>query len=112
MIKRFGGSFGVRDLGLLESACARPQASFDGKDLYKTVFQKAAALIHSLLKNHPFVDGNKRTSITSAGVFLRLNDYKLKNSHQKEVKFTMSIENEGLAFEEIAEWLKDNSEKI
>lgn len=112
VIKRFGGSFGVRDVGLLESACGRPQASFDGQDLYKTIFEKSAALIHSLLKNHPFVDGNKRTSLSSAGIFLRMNGYKLINSHEKEVKFTMNIENESLSFEEIAIWLKKNVEKI
>lgn len=112
MIKRFGGSFGVRDVGLLESACARPKASFDGKDLYKTIFEKAAALMHSLLKNHPFVDGNKRTSLASAGIFLRLNGYKIINSHKDEIKFTMSIENERLSFEEIIIWLKKNSNII
>ncbi|TSC87590.1 MAG: death-on-curing family protein [Microgenomates group bacterium Gr01-1014_7] len=58
MVKRFGGSFGVRDLGLIESAVARPEASFDGQDLYTNIFDKAAALLQSLLKNHPFVDGN------------------------------------------------------
>lgn len=112
MIRRFGGSFGVRDIGLLESACAHPQASFDGQDLYKTVFEKTAALTHSLLKNHPFVDGNKRTSLSSAGIFLRLNGYKLINSHEREVKFAMSIENEGLDFKEIVAWLKKNTKKI
>lgn len=112
MIKRFGGSFGVRDVGLMESACARPQASFDGEDLYKTIFEKSAALIHSLLKNHPFVDGNKRTSLSSAGIFLRLNGYKIINSHKDEVKFTMSIENESLDFKQIADWFKKNCKKI
>src|SRR5688572_20333207 len=67
MIKRFGGSSGIRDVGLLESAVARPKATFDGNDLYPSIFQKAAALLQSLLKNHPFVDGNKRTALTSAG---------------------------------------------
>lgn len=112
MIKRFGGSFGIRDIGLMESACARPQASFDGKDLYRTIFEKTAALIHSLLKNHPFVDGNKRTSLSSAGIFLRLNGYKLINSHREEVKFAMSIENENLDFKQIADWFKKNCKKI
>ena len=60
MVKRFGGSSGVRDLGLIESAVARPKSSFDGQYLYSTIFDKAGALLQSLLKNHPFVDGNKR----------------------------------------------------
>lgn len=112
IIRRFGGSFGVRDIGLMESACARPQASFDGQDLYKNIFEKTASLIHSLLKNHPFVDGNKRTSLSSAGIFLRINGYKLINSHEKEVKFTISIENDSLSFKEIAAWLKENVKEI
>lgn len=69
MIKRFGGTPGIRDITLLESAIARPQASFEQKDLYSEIFVKAAALMESLLKNHPFIDGNKRTAFTAAGIF-------------------------------------------
>src|SRR5438309_3746270 len=60
-IKDFGGSRGIRDIGLLESAIARPFQTFGGEELYKTPFDKAAALGESLIINHPFVDGNKRT---------------------------------------------------
>lgn len=111
-IKRFGGSKGVRDLSLVESAVGRPQASFEGKDLYPTVFEKAAALLQSLLKNHPFVDGNKRTALSSAGIFLKLNGYKLINTHREEVEFAIKVDNERLTLEEIASWLKKNSKKI
>lgn len=62
-IDAFGGSHGLRDLGLLESALMRPQATFDEADLYKSLFDKGAALLHSLLMNHQFVDGNKRTAM-------------------------------------------------
>lgn len=112
MVKRFGGSFGVRDLGLIESAVERPKATFDGIDLYPDLFEKAAALMHSLLKNHAFVDGNKRTSYTSVGVFLKLNGYKLINMHKKSLEFAMNVENNSLELEEIAAWLKKNSKKI
>ena len=111
MIKRFGGSFGLRDLGLLESAVARPRASFDGKDLYLSVFEKVAAILHSLLKNHPFVDGNKRTALASAGLLLRINGYRLINKHKEELEFALRVENESLKFEEITEWLERNSKK-
>jgi len=78
----YGGSHGIRDIGLLESALFRPQTTFGGKDLYPTVFIKAAVLAYSLLKNHPFVDGNKRTATVSMIVFLELNNYKLRiNEH-------------------------------
>lgn len=111
-VKRFGGSFGLRDIGLLESALARPQASFGANDLYPTLFEKAAALIHSLLKNHPFVDGNKRTSYASVGLFLRKNGYVLTNNHIKSVGFAMNVENNHLSLEEIASWLKEHSKKV
>ena len=109
MIKRFGGSHGLRDIGLLESAVFRPQASFDGKDLYVSVFDKAAALLQSLLKNHPFVDGNKRTALTSAGIFLKINGYTLINTHEEEVAFAVSVDNGHLPLEQIASWLKKNA---
>ncbi len=112
MVKRFGGSHGVRDLGLIESAVARPQASFDGNDLYETLFDKAAALLQSLLKNHPFVDGNKRTALTSAGVFLKMNGWKLMNIHQEEVEFGVRVDNAHLSVEEISKWLKHHSRKV
>ncbi|TSC65882.1 MAG: death on curing protein [Microgenomates group bacterium Gr01-1014_80] len=105
MIKRFGGSFGVRDLGLIESAVFRPQASFGGQDLYENIFDKAAALLQSLLKNHPFVDGNKRTALTSAGLFLKMNGWKLKNTHDEEVEFAVDVDNKQLPIEQISKWL-------
>lgn len=111
MVKRFGGSHGVRDLGLIESAVERPKATFDGVDLYPDIFTKAAALMHSLLKNHAFVDGNKRTAYSSCGVFLKLNGHKLQNMHKESIKFTMDVENNSLPLEEIAKWLKKHSKK-
>ncbi len=108
LIKRFGGSFGLRDLGFLESAVSRPKASFDGDDLYPTVFEKAAALFHLLLENYPFIDGNKRTALTSAGLFLKINGITLINRHKEESEFALKVENESLSFEEIADWFKIN----
>ena len=112
MIKRFGGLPGIRDLGLLESAVGRPQATFDGNDLYKTIFEKGAALLQSLLKNHPFVDGNKRTALTSAGIFLKLNGYQLINDHDNEINFALKVDSDDLSIEQIAEWLEKHSKAI
>ena len=64
LIQRTGGSGGVHDIDVLDSAMARPQATFEGEELYPDLWHKAAALMHSLVKNHPFVDGNKRTALT------------------------------------------------
>lgn len=111
-IKRFGGSHGVRDMGLLESAVARPQATFGGTDLYLTLFNKAAALLQSLLKNHPFIDGNKRTALSTTGIFLKLNGYSLKNTHKDEVQFALDVANNKFSLEEISQWLKKNSIKV
>lgn len=111
VVRRFGGSIGIRDIGLVESAVYRPQASFDGVDLYKTVFEKVGSLLQSLLKNHPFVDGNKRTVLTSAGIFLKMNGYQLTNTHKEEVEFAIKVDNEYLTLEQISSWLKKNSKK-
>lgn len=72
-IARFGGSSGVRDIALLESAVAAPRASFGGKSPYQDLAEVAAAYLYYLCRNHPFVDGNKRAALGSCIVFLRLN---------------------------------------
>jgi death on curing protein len=72
-ISRFGGSDGVRDSALLESAVAAPQASFGGKSPYQDLAEVAAAYLYYLCRNHPFIDGNKRAALGSCIVFLRLN---------------------------------------
>ena len=111
-IDKFGGSHGLRDLGLLESAVARPESSFGGEDLYPTIFLKAGALVHSLLMNHQFVDGNKRTAMFSVMTFLELNGYKFVAKQKEVVNAALWIENKKPTIEEISKWLKKNSEKI
>jgi len=76
VLAAFGGLDGVRDSGLLESAVAAPQASFGGESPFLDVVEVAAAYLFYLCRNHPFLDGNKRTAMTAAIVFLRLNDVK------------------------------------
>ncbi len=76
VLAAFGGLDGVRDSGLLESAVAAPQASFGGESPFQDVVEVAAAYLFYLCRNHPFLDGNKRTAMTAAIVFLRLNDVK------------------------------------
>ncbi len=110
-IERYGGSHGVRDLPLLESALQRPQSSFMGEDLYPTLFDKAAALVHSILLNHPFLDGNKRTSMVSGAYFLSLNGFRLKVSQKEFVEAALNIESKKWNLEQISEWLKDHSAK-
>lgn len=111
-IDNFGGSHGLRDFGLLESAVMRPQASFGGQDLYKTIFLKVAALLHSLLLNHMFFDGNKRTAMFAAMTCLELNNYTFNTPQEEVVKTAMWIENQKPSLEEIAAWLKKYTKKI
>jgi death-on-curing protein len=73
LIARFGGSFGVRDKGMLESSLKRPFQQFEDRDLYSTVIHKAASLVESILINHPFIDGNKRVGYTLLRYFLLSN---------------------------------------
>ncbi len=112
LIKETGGSQGVHDLSALESAVGRPQSSFDNQDLYPSLFTKSAALLDSLVRNHPFVDGNKRTEMAVAALFLRRNGYHLKISQKDMVRTAMSAAQSQLTIEEIAVWLKENSKPI
>jgi death-on-curing protein len=112
LIKETGGSQGIHDLSALESAAGRPQSSFDNQDLYPSLFIKAAALLDSLIRNHPFVDGNKRTGMTAAAIFLHRNGYRLKTSQEDMVRIAMSAAQSQLTIEEIAVWLKENSKPI
>lgn len=111
-IDNFGGSHGLRDLGLLESAVGRPQATYGDKDLYPTLFLKTAALVHSLLLNHQFVDGNKRTAMFSAMEFIELNGYEFVAKQEDVVTAALWIENDRPEIEEIANWLEKNSQEI
>lgn len=110
-IEKSGGSHGLRDAGLLDAAVHRPQATFGGEDLYPTIFDKAGALCHSLIKNHAFVDGNKRTSLLSSMTFLELNGYVFTCSQDELVEFGLKIDNENVAPEAIAPWLKTHCTK-
>jgi len=89
-IERFGGTSGVRDEGLLESALAQPQATFDGQFLHSTIYQQAAAYLYHLAKNHPFVDGNKRTAFAAMDTFLRLNGY--RSTLMNEDSYTLVLQ--------------------
>ena len=111
MIARYGGSFGIRDMGLIESALARPKASFGGQDLYPGILDKAAALFHSLIFNHAFTDGNKRTSLTVTARFLSLNGYELEATQQEIVDFPLWVDNTHPEIEEISDWLKEHTVK-
>lgn len=112
MIKKHGGSSGVRDKGMFESAIHRPFATFSGEDLYPDVYLKAGALIQSIVKNHPFVDGNKRTAYVSTFMFLKKNGVDLIVQKTIGKKFMLEVANKNLSVDEISSWLKKHSVKI
>ena len=109
LIDTFGGSHGIRDLPALESALARPFQTFDNKELYLTPVDKAASLIESILKNHPFIDGNKRTGYVLARLLLLQNGQDINASEQEKYDFVINIASGKMRFEEIASWLDKHS---
>ena len=104
LIEENGGSHGLRDLGLLESAVARPQAGFSDEELYLGLFTKAAALMDSLVNNHPFIDGNKRIGISAAGLFLLQNGFRLETTQAEMERFTLKVASSSVELADIAAW--------
>ena len=109
LLSETGGEHGVRDLGLLESAIDRPQATFDRQELYRDIFEKAAALMESLINNHPFVDGNKRTGIACAVLFLQQNGILFSAKNAELEKFTLRVASSNAGHPEITKWLRKHS---
>ena len=104
-----GGSDGVRDLGRLEAAIAHPQQVVYGKEIREDIFSKAAAYGFDIIKYHPFVDGNKRTAMTTMAVFLSLNSYTLSVEKGAIEKMAVDIVEKNMSIEDISTWLKNNS---
>jgi death-on-curing protein len=111
-VEEFGGSNGIRDRGLLESALARPLASFGGKNLYDTPFKRAAALAESLVLNHGFVDGNKRTAMYAMAAWLDREGYVIEAERGALRDFALAIASHELSTEQISAWLEQRSKQI
>ena len=108
-IDHFGGLHGVRDIGGLESAVARPQSSVFGNDAYPTLIEKASAMLHSLILNHPFYDGNKRTAFAAVGLFLHLNGISITGEHREIEDFVVCTAERHLSVETIADWFSNHT---
>lgn len=106
IILKAGGVQGIRDFALLHSALERPKATFGGNDLYATTLEKASALLHSLVMNHAFLDGNKRTAFALTSRFLNLNGYQITAKQQEIVELCLAVDNEGWQTRQIVVWLK------
>ena len=99
-----GGSSGIRDIGLLESAVLGCYQSFGGDDLYPTVVEKAARMAYAVCKNHPFVDGNKRAAVASMLVILRMNGIVLSHTQQELIRLGLGIADGSISYDDILAW--------
>ncbi|HEV8244526.1 MAG TPA: type II toxin-antitoxin system death-on-curing family toxin [Polyangiaceae bacterium] len=109
-IERYGGSLGIRDQGLLESALAMPHAAFANQDLHPTLHEKAGAYLFHLVKNHPFIDGNERVGLAVCLVFLKLNGVTIRATDEELVDIVIGTAESRVSKADIAVFLRDHSE--
>ena len=108
LIDKFGGSKGIRDRGILESAINRPFQTFDQTELYPLPVDKAAAIFESLISNHPFVDGNKRTAYVLMRLILRENNLDIFADQNEKYDFVLSAAKGEIKYDQIREWLTNH----
>ena len=108
LIKETGGSDGVRDYNLLESAVENPFQSFDGEELYPTIQAKAARLGYGLIKNHCMLDGNKRIGTHAMLVLLALNGIELKYTQKELYETILQVADGSLTYEELLKWVLEH----
>ncbi|HXI25797.1 MAG TPA: type II toxin-antitoxin system death-on-curing family toxin [Pyrinomonadaceae bacterium] len=106
IMQESGGGSGIRDLNALESAVAQPRMTFDRKDLYATVGEKAAALGFSMILNHPFIDGNKRIGHAVVETFLFLNSFEIEAPVDEQERIILAIAAGELHREQFLDWLE------
>ena len=113
-VKRFGGRFGMNDFTMLHSAIERPKATFGGQDLYPDIYTKAAALISSMILNHLFDDGNKRSALLTTMLFFHLNGYELTIAEfsAETYEFVLGIDLKKYDFAGVTRWLKGHIRKV
>ena len=109
LIQKTGGSDGVRDEGLLDSALNLPFQSFDGEDIYKTIQAKAARLGFSLVNNHSFVDGNKRIGILAMLVFLEMNGIEIICTDEELIELGLGLADGSISYKDLLNWIIDHS---
>jgi death-on-curing protein len=109
LIDKFGGSKGIRDKELLNSALSRPYQTFDAKELYPTGIEKAAAILESIVKNHPFSDGNKRTGYVLARLLIMNDKLDIYADQDEKYNLVISVSKGEADFEQIKGWLKKHS---
>lgn len=108
-LRAFGGATGLRDRGGREAAAVRPQMTFGGDDLYADLAAKAAALMHSIVMNHPFVDGNKRVGAMAAELMLMINGQRLDAPDEALVDLAFAVARGEVSAEALAIWIRQRS---
>lgn len=111
-IREFGGSHGVRDIGLLQSASVMPQAQFGGQYLHPDLYEMGAAYLYHIALNHPFVDGNKRVGAMAADIFLLMNGIQLTLEETDFVEMVLKVAQRKMEKPEIATVLRKHSKKL
>lgn len=112
LIKRFGGSLGIRDAAGLDAAINRPYQTFDQHELYPEAIDKAAAIFESIISNHPFIDGNKRTAYVLMRLILMENNQDIKASENEKYDFVINAAQGKLTFQMIRGWITDHIIKV
>ncbi len=110
MIELTGGTYGVRDSGLFNSALNAPFQTFDGNEIYPSLLFKAAVMCYSIIANHPFIDGNKRTGIHIMLIFLELNGIKPKYTQKEIIELGLGAASGKMKSEDIFKWLIDRTD--
>jgi death-on-curing protein len=111
-IRRYGGADGLRDLALLSSAVAVPEATFEGELLHDSLFEMAAAYLYHLAKNHPFVDGNKRIALASGLAFLWLNDRQIEAGEDELTDLVVGVAAATVRKAEVAVFLEQHARPV
>jgi len=111
VVDETGGSHGLRDLHIVSSLEFSPRQEVFGKELYPTIFLKAAVYVREIVMTHPFIDGNKRTGMSAASVFLENNNYKIIAKKGEIEKFALKVIADKLDLESIASWLEKHAKK-
>ncbi|AGB41421.1 death-on-curing family protein [Halobacteroides halobius DSM 5150] len=112
LIQIYGGSTGIRDEKLLDSAIKQPKSTFEGNYLHDSIFKMASAYGFHLCKNHPFIDGNKRVALVAMDTFLQNNGYEITASEKETYKIMIKLSSENLSKDELTKWIVQNTISI
>ena len=112
LVKNYGGSFGIRDENLLDSALEQPKATYQGEYLHNSLLKMAAAYGYHLCNNHPFIDGNKRIAFVAMDTFLQKNNLEITASEKEAYKMMIQVSSGQLSKKELTLWLENNTSSI